>query len=262
MTAPSPTVAEKKSFKDWQYAFTSHIRDPDNVPVPEGLEARRIKIYSELFYNNVEGFISSGFPVLRSLYDDESWHALVRDYFKNHQNKTPFFLELSQEFLEYLQNEREGHDEDFPFMLELAHYEWVELALSIDETDVDMSVIDKNGDLLEGHPVISPLAWPLAYNFEVHKISEDYIPDQPAEQPTHIVVYRNHDDDVQFMELNPVTARLVYLLNEDENLTGRAALEQIAGELNHPDPDVVVNGGLSTLRELLERDIVLGTSTK
>ena len=262
MNKPSPTLAENKSFKDWQYAFTSHIRDPENVPVPEGMEERRIKIYSELFYNNVEGFISSGFPVLRSLYSDDDWHTLVRDYFKTHQNKTPYFLELSQEFLDYLQNEREGHDEDFPFMLELAHYEWVELALSIDETEIDMSGIDKQGDLLEGHPVVSPLAWPLAYNFEVHKICEDYIPEQPSAQPTHIVVYRTPDDTVQFMELNPVTARLIYLLGEDNGLTGRAALEQIAGELNHPNPDVVIDGGLSALRELLDRDIVLGTSTR
>ena len=253
-------MGEKKSFKDWQYSFTSHIRDPENVPAPEGIEARRIKIYSELFYNNVEGFISGGFPVLRSLYNEDDWHKLVRHFFKHHKNKTPYFLELTQEFLDYLQNERGEREEDFPFMLELAHYEWVELALSIDETEIDMSGIDANGDLLDGHPVISPLAWPLSYQYPVQSISEDFIPDAPGEQPTHIVVYRDKQDEMHFMELNPVTARLIYLLNEDDSVTGRAALEQIAQELNHPNPDVVINGGLDTLRELLDRDIVLGSS--
>ena len=262
MNAPSPTVAKKKSFKDWQYDFTSHIRDPEIVPAPEGIEPRRIKIYTELFYNNVEGFIASGFPVLRSLYEDDDWHTLVRDYFKNHMNKTPYFLEVSQEFLDYLQNERGEREEDFPFMLELAHYEWVELALSVDETEIDLNGIDANGDLLDGHPVVSPLAWPLSYNYPVHQISDEFQPDAPGEQPTHVVVYRdNKEDDVHFMELNPVTARLIYLLSEDEQLTGRAALEQIASELNHPNPDVVIDGGLDTLRELLDRDIVLGTSS-
>jgi len=260
MNAPSHKLANKKSFQDWQYAFTSHIRDPENVSVPEGIEARRIKIYSDLFYNNVEGFISSGFPVLRSLYSKEDWHVLVRDYFKNHKNHTPYFLELSQEFLAYLQNEREAHDNDFPFMLELAHYEWVELALSIDETEADMSAIDSTGNLLEGHPVMSPLAWPLSYNYEVHKISEDYIPEQASEQPTHLVSYRDNEDEVRFMEINAVTARLLFLLNENESLTGYTALQQIAEELQHPDIDTVVAGGLSTLNELHQRGIILGTA--
>jgi len=260
MNAPSQTLAKKKSFKDWQYAFTSHIRDPENVPSPEGLEARRIKIYSDLFYNNVEGFISSSFPVLRTLYNDDDWHTLVRDYFKNHENHTPYFLELAQEFLDYLKNEREANDNDFPFMLELAHYEWVELALSIDETDIDISTIDADGDLLEGHPVVSPLAWPLSYSFEVHKISEDHIPTQAGTQATHLIVYRDTEDEVRFMEINAVTARLLYLLNEDSSLTGQSALQQISEELQHPQPDAVINGGLDTLNELKERNIILGVS--
>jgi len=260
MNVPLQTLAKKKSFKDWQYDFTSHIRDPDNVAVPEGIEARRIKIYSDLFYNNVEGFISSGFPVLKSLYNDEDWHLLVRDYFKNHQNHTPYFLELSQEFLAYLQNERQTNEKDFPFMLELAHYEWVELALSVDETDIDLSTVNPDGNLLDGHPVISPLAWPLSYSFEVHKISEDYIPTKPAAQPTHLIVYRDVEDEVRFMEINAVTARLLYLLSEDLTLTGQAALLKITEELQHPDADAVIAGGLHALRELKERNIILGVS--
>jgi len=261
MNAPLPTLAKKKSFKDWQYAFTSHIRDPENIAIPEGLEARRIKIYSDLFYNNVEGFISDAFPVLRTLYSEDDWHKLVRDYFKNHQNHTPYFLELSQEFLSYLQNERENHDDDFPFMLELAHYEWMELAVEIDETDIDLSNVNVSGDLLSGHPVISPLAWPLSYNYEVHKISEDYIPDEAPAQATHLIVYRDHDDQVRFMEINAVTARLLFLLDEDTAVSGRAALEQIAEELQHPDANAVVDSGLATLSELHERGIILGIAS-
>ena len=260
MTAPSPTSDKKKSFKDWQYAFTSHIRDPENVPVPEGLEARRIKIYSDLFYNNVEGFISSSFPVLRTLYSDDGWHAMIRDYFKRHENHTPYFLELSQEFLDYLQNEREPQDDDFPFLLELAHYEWVELALSIDETEISFSTIDNDGDLLDGQPVISPLAWPLSYNYAVHKICDEYIPTHEDTVATHLIVYRDHEDEVRFMEINPVTARLLSLLNGNPTLTGRTALEQIAAELQHPDTNTVIDGGLQTLRELKDRNIILGVS--
>ena len=60
------------SFKKTQYEFTAHLRDPEKNPAPEGIEDRRLGIYRDLLYNNVEGFISGGFPVIRSIYNDEN----------------------------------------------------------------------------------------------------------------------------------------------------------------------------------------------
>ena len=260
MSSHSPATPDKDQFKAVQYAFTAHIRDPENVAAPEGIEDRRINIYRSLFYNNIEGFVSSSFPVLRSLYSDDDWHAMVRSFFSKHECHTPYFLEIAQEFIDYLQNEHEIRDCDFPFMLELAHYEWVELAIEIDETENDLTDIEPDGDLLAGHPQVSALAWPLSYQFDVHTIAEDNIPEQANPQGCHLIVYRDLDDEVHFMEVNAVTARLLFLLNEDTSMTGQAALEQIADELQHPSPQAVIDGGMQTLRELKERNIVLGTS--
>jgi len=247
------------SFKDHQYAFTAHIRDPENVKAPDGIEDRRMGIYRDLLYNNIEGFISGGFPVIRSIYSDADWEKMIRDFFANHISKTPYFLEISQEFLAYLQDEREPRAEDPAGLLELAHYEWVELALHVSDETIEMDHIEPNGDLLDGHPVLSTLAWPLAYQFPVHKMGPDYLPEEAPEQPTYLVVYRNRNDEVKFMELNPITARLINLLQEDESLSGRAAIEQITQEMNHPNPEVVHEGGLAALRELQKHGIILGT---
>lgn len=249
----------KANFKEMQYAFTTHLRDPENIPVPEGLEDRRIGIYRDLLFNNIEGFLSSCFPVIRSIYNDENWNRMVRDFFSRHQSQTPYFLEISQEFLSYLQNEREPQPEDPAGLLEMAHYEWVELALNFSNESNNLEGIDANGDLLTGHPVFSPLAWSLAYQFPVHKMAADFLPEQAPEQPSYLVVYRNRKDEVNFMEINPVTARLFYLLDNDETMTGQQALEQITQEMNHPNPEVVINGGLSALQELQSNGIILGT---
>jgi len=249
----------KTNFKDIQYAFTAHLRDPENNPAPEGIEDRRMGIYRDLFYNNIEGFIARGFPVIRRIYSDENWHRMVRDFFSRHKSQSPYFLEISQEFLAYLQNEREPQPEDPAGLLELAHYEWVELALSVSDETNQLDGIDTNGDLLTGHPVFSPLAWSLAYSLPVHKMSADYLPEPTPEQPTYLVVYRNRNDKVKFMEINPVTARLMYMLENDDNMTGRQALQQIADEMKHPDPGVVMSGGLSALQELHSYGIILGT---
>jgi hypothetical protein len=243
-----------------QRAFTAHVRDPSANPVPSDVEDRRMGIYRELLYNNVESFMANSFPVIRKLHGDEAWHALIRDYFARHRAHTPLFTQMPQEFVRYLEAERSGHPEDPPFLRELAHYEWVELALSTDARELDFTAVDTDGDLLLGVPVLSPLAWPLAYRCPVHRIGPDFRPEEPPAQPTYIVVNRDRDHRVRFLELNPVTARMLDLLSTDEPPTGEAALRQIARELGHPSPDTVIRGGLEALQMLRDRDIVIGVS--
>lgn len=250
------------AFKKTQYAFTAHLRDPEKNPIPGDIEDRRMGIYRDLLYNNIESFLSSGFPVIRSIYNDDDWKRMVRDFFANHLSKSPYFLEISQEFLAYLENEHEPQPEDPAGLLELAHYEWVELALNVSDESINMDNIEPNGDLLKKHPVLSPVAWPLEYQFPVHKMGPDYLPIQIPKQPTYLVVYRNRNDEVKFMEINPVTARLLHLLQKNENISGQQALQQITEEMNHPNPDVVMQGGLTALQELQEHGIILGTNRK
>lgn len=247
------------TFKKHQYEFTAHLRDPKKNAMPEGIEDRRMAIYRNLLYNNIESFISSGFPVLREIYNDEDWHRMVRDFFANHQSQSPYFLEISQEFITYLQNERQADENDPAGLTELAHYEWVELALLVSDETINMENIDANGDLLQQRPAFSPLAWPLVYQFPVHTMGPDNLPEQAPEQASYLVVYRNRNDKVNFLEINPVTARLISLLQENTSYTGLDAIEYISKEMNHPNPDVVKQGGLSALQELQQYGIILGT---
>lgn len=244
-------------FKIKQYEFAAHIRDPENNPPPSKIEARRMAIYSELFYNNVESFVSGAFPVLRELYEESQWHEMVRDFFSRHKSKTPLFLEISQEFLIYLQTER-NLENDPAFILELAHYEWIELAASIAEPEIEFDKIDTEGDFLGGLPVLSPLAWPLNYQYPVHKISPDFQPENPEATPVCLIVYRDRNDEVGFMETNSVTNRLLQLIQEFPDCTGRQHLQKIVEEMQHPNPDIVIKGGLEIMENLRKMDILPG----
>jgi uncharacterized protein len=216
-------------------------------------------IYRELFFNNVEDFMASSYPVLHDVLGEERWKKLIQQYFAEHRAETPLFPQLPAEFLNYLNDVRRPQAGDPPFMLELAHYEWMELAAGQSAEEIDWSVVDKNGDLLTGHPAISPLAWVLTYSYPVHRISADFQPQEPGESGTHIIVYRDENCDVGFIEINSMTAVLLSRLEQDETLSGRAALEQLADEMNHPDRGLVVNGGQEILQNLRRHNIVLGT---
>jgi hypothetical protein len=243
-----------KPFQRIQYAFAAHLRDPARRKAPRGIEPRRMKIYTELFYNNVQGFLATGFPVIRRITPDARWHAMVRDFLARHRSHQPLFHRIAEEFLRYLERERRVKD-DPPFLRELAHYEWVELALTVAQTPATAR-IDANGDLLRRTPVVSPLAWPLRYAYPVHRIGPEYQPEAP--QPTHLVVWRTRDDEVKFMESNAVTARLLELM-KPARASGRKLLERIARELKHPQPEAVVREGAAIMTGLRERGIILGT---
>jgi hypothetical protein len=245
-------------FQQLQRQLTEHIRNPAVAAQPENVEPRRITIYRDLFFNNIEGFVSNSFPVLRSLYSEENWLAMVRDFMIRHQCSSPYFLEISQEFLLYLQQTREDNPLDPPFMLELAHYEWAELALDVAEDSLDAIDVKGDADLLNALPVVSPLLWSLNYQFPVHRIGKQYQPQEPPEQLTYLLVFRNRGDQVEFMEINAVTARLLELLRAEQAESGQQVLQTLAEEMQHPDPQQIITFGLSILEQLRDKDIILG----
>ena len=245
--------------EELQRRFAAHLRDPARVPAPEGVEDRRMAVYRELFFDNIAGLLAGTFPVLHAILGAERWQRLVRDFYRLHRCRTPLYLEIPREFLDYLGDEREAAEDDPPFLYELAHHEWVELALAIDEQDLAAIAADPAGDLLAGVPVLSPLAWPLAYRYPVHRISPQWQPAEPPVEPSFYIARRDRNDQVGVIRVNAVTLRLVERLQEDPDLTGRTHLEALADELPQLERESVLSGGAAALQEMLVADVVLGT---
>jgi hypothetical protein len=241
-------------FQRYQIAFTAHIRDPGAHPRPAGVEARRMKLYSELLYNNIEGFLLACFPVMRQVLGARKWAKLVRAFFSTHRSHTPYFRQIPDEFVQFLQNEWTPPEGYPPYLLALAHYEWIELVLSVSNRDVGCA-FDAGGDLLDGVPVLNPVLANLHYDWPVHRIAPRR-KTHPAE--THLLVFRDPADQVQFSEINAFTARLLALL-ESGPQSGRGALETISAESRHPDPGLILQAGGALLADLRDRGAILGT---
>lgn len=241
-----------KQFQQTQLAFARHMRAPNEHPAPAGMEDRRMGIYRELVYNNIESLIATVFPVLRSLLSDSHWHKMVRDFIHHHECKTPYFLEISEEFLQYLAQERGVREGDPAFLLELAHYEWIELALDVSE-DVIPAANQVPTDWMRSKPQVSPLVANLVYQYPVHKISPQFLPQ--TTQPTCLIVYRNREDKVCFMEANPLTQRLLSLL-QSQSMTVEDALAVIVNELKHQDFSVLADDALVVVMHLFRLGVI------
>ncbi|MFC0679047.1 DUF2063 domain-containing protein [Lysobacter korlensis] len=241
-----------------QRALSACIRDPARV-APGSIEERRLRIYRELFFNNVEGVLAGNFPVIRRILGDEGWTALIRAFYRDHPSHTPLFTELAREFLRYLDTRADEGMDDPPWLRELAHYEWIELALQISDARPDDVPHDPAGDLLQGRPALSPLAWPLAYEWPVHRLGPGHLPDAPPAVPTLLMPSRDADGSVRFVELSPLTFRLLQRIEEAPELSGLEQLQALAAEAGADDVDAFVEQGRAMLEQFRRDGVLLGT---
>ena len=253
-------MSEKKVLEgifEQQHVFTQYMRDPKNSVIPDNIEPRRMSIYADLIYRNIESFVANSFPVLRQVIDDDEWRIILRGFVKKHISKTPYFPKLPLEFLNYL--EKEQAEIGLPaFCIELVHYEWIEISLSFDPREISFENVNRNGDLLKGIPVLSPLIEPLVYQWPVHKISSDFIPKEESSQPVYLLVYRDQHYEIGFVELNQIAAKLIEELQSKSNKTGEQILLQIADQLKYSDPNIIIEGGSEVMQNFRNRDIILG----
>ena len=61
------------------------------------------------------------------------WACLTRAFIREHRCRTPYFHQIGQAFIDWLQERHGAAADDPPFLLELAHNERVELELEISE---------------------------------------------------------------------------------------------------------------------------------
>lgn len=242
-------------FRRVQAGFAAHIRDPQNNPAPADVDPRRMAAYCELFFNNIDSSLSATFPVLRQILDDGQWLALARDFYASHHCSTPYFAEIPEEFLAYLQTRNQA--DDYPFLLELAHYEWVEMALAVSRAEPAPGDAAFAQAVLDRPLMVSPLAWPLVYSYPVQQISPDHLPQSAGDQPQYLVLHRDAEDRVHFLQTTVLTWRLLQILEAEPGLTGRACLAVLVAEVPQLDAAMLQAEGKKILQDMAGKAIVI-----
>lgn len=244
-------------FQRYQIAFSAHLRDPQHNPHPAHVSAARIAVYEEIVFNNLFESVSACFPVTQQVLGVEAWKLLVRAFMQQHSANSPIFRDIPQEFLAYLEQGKLA--KEIPaFLYSLCHYEWVELAVASAIASFDLADINPAGDLLAEHLMFAPTMQVLRYDYPVHKISKDNQPTAATE--THLLVYRDTQDEVKFIELNAMTDQLMTLLLQP--MTGKEALKCIAEALAYPQLESLMAFGLDILEDLRSQGIILGTQVR
>lgn len=201
-----------EGFLATQQAFTAWLRHPDTATPPADVPAGRLQVYRELLFNNVSGFVEATFPVARALLPETLWSRLCTSFFADHGCHSPIFSDISLHFREYVDSLDWPELHAFPWLRELLHLEWMELAADTAEVDnpaaqglpLRHDLPDDETPLRLAVPV-----WPLAYHWPVATWTTDTDP-SPLEPAVSAALYwRDAADDTRLLPVEPLTAWLI-----------------------------------------------------
>ncbi|MDF1584727.1 MAG: putative DNA-binding domain-containing protein, partial [Methyloprofundus sp.] len=217
-------------FLTYQHQFVDYLRNP---PTDESVPATlptRVNVYAKLLHSKINASLRTCFPILHELLGETQWHSLVQDFIKVHRCQSPLYREIPDEFVDYLMHET-PHIELPEFIIDLVHYEWMELILETENAVNASPILPVNDDLLTIIPALNPVLHLLHYRYPVQSINATDAywknwQDRPtpyAQEPVILAGTRDADYKIHFIKLNPVTARLIELLQEGLS-TGEQAL--------------------------------------
>jgi len=202
-------------FQQTQAEFTHWLRHPASAPLPAGVPPTRMQSYRELLFNNVISFVDITFPVAKALLPDAMWQRLTEHFFADHHCQSPFFYDISLHFREFVAALDWPELTGCPWLTELLHFEWMELAADIAEEPnpsikPDCVLADEScWSRLDAPVRLAMPAWPLAYQWPVASWTVETDPADLLMQPQAVVLWRNQDDHVRSLVVEPLTAWLV-----------------------------------------------------
>jgi uncharacterized protein len=234
----------------FQHTYSQYLRAPSTTRLPEGIPEQRSRVYESLLFNNVCGFINKCFPVAKKMVGETRWTELIRLFYERWQCHTPIFSQIPKEFVDFIA----AHDVELTepaWLAELLHYEWLEL-----EVDLDTGQVDRVHLLTDADTVIftNPTLRLQQYQWPVHQLGPNNLP--TTSQATILCVYRTHEFQVRFMEVNAVTGILLELL-QDHPQTSQAALRQLIQHLPQLEPAQIERFGGDLIQQLVQANVLI-----
>lgn len=201
--------------------------------------------------------LATCFPVAKAVLRSR-WAPLVRAFVRESRCHSPLFRDVPEQFVAWLMQAAPAFARRRrlpPWLCELAHYEWVELALEVMPNTVPAgTALPASAETLARQRFSpNPCALNLAYHWPVHRIGPAWRPRKPS--PTFVLVYRDRDDRVRFMTLSAVSSRLLHWAGQ-EGMTGEQACRSVAEEMGLAATPSFIEEGLMQLRQWMDQGVI------
>ncbi|MEC8443382.1 MAG: hypothetical protein VXZ05_04165, partial [Pseudomonadota bacterium] len=147
---------------------------------------------------------------------------------------------------------------------ELAHYEWLELAVDVmpvDDQQREGGLATEGlpeecteDDVFDRAPVLNSALMTAAYHYPVHQIQPGFIPDQTG--LFGFILFRDADDTVRFVQCSPLSLVIVDAIRENPSMTGREVIYAVLAQAGL-EGETAVQGGLDVLSDWRRQGILV-----
>lgn len=199
---------EQLSFQATQQQFCDWIRFPQSE-LPKALPAERMQIYRDLLFNNVCSFIDLVYPVARAMLPELQWQKLLTEFFQKAKCDSPFYNDISLQFREYLTDCQHPILQEYPWLVELLQFEWLELYL--DTVELEKITITRQSEWQ-----LNTQVWVLVYQYPVYQWSISMPIFEIESMPSVIMVWRDDQYHICLENLSPLFAVVIEQLNQQE----------------------------------------------
>jgi hypothetical protein len=232
-----------------------------------GGQARRWLVYRRMVRARFADVLGEALERFRTVIGVEPFAALVERFLAASPPASPYLRDVPGEFLRFLEGLRGPEAEALPpFTLDLARFECAELELAhVPDERVEVAPLD-----MHLHAVLSPAARLLELDHDLSSVVAAPAPPvdvaegaaPPPRRDWAICVYRDaKTNDVEFLELTAMAARIVRGIHRDEAPLVDIA-KSAAAEAGAPI-DSSFAGALGTLlADLVERGVIVGSRAR
>ncbi len=258
MTASEGHQAKTEySVAEIQRQFTRYLRDPENSPLPPGTDAVYMEMYARHYRDKLYRVLENWMSGLVDSLGKKRVIALLNEYVRLPRESLYGVSSFEDAFCRWLKSESQA--------LELPRWipDLADYSLAIKEVnaleEISEDGIDSEEDLLAGIPVFSELAKLLCFEWPVHRIGEDFIPETKPLEPVWLIVYRNRQGRCSYLELNRLAADIAARVRDNvDGCSGEEILIESESGFSLAEPAARVQEGIGILEALRKRDIILG----
>lgn len=89
------------------HAFYDYVRGRSDT-LPAGYAEKGMRVYRHLVWLGASQMVEASFPVLRAQLGEEKWNLLIADFVRQSQWESPYYGDLKNEFLTYLERQTQS----------------------------------------------------------------------------------------------------------------------------------------------------------
>lgn len=245
-----------KDTEEIQHSLADYCKSGELKEI-QGAKTDRLHNYRRLIYNIIDDAIESAYPIAKSFINESHWREMIDAFILEHKCQHPQIMRMPGEFIDFVESKEYAEKFNLPFLSDLLQFEWVEVIVHTMK-DVAIPAFNLKGDYSASQLVFSPYFELLQLEYPIHQLRKTDL--DSAKGNYFMLVYRQENGTVQYLELNQLTYFIVAQMTE-ENCSLIAAIEPFVKDLDEETKTNFTLNAQQFLINLQELDIVKGIST-